>query len=91
MILWPLPTDRNQRLALMLHESFHRIQDSLGLPMSNPDNPHLDTLDGRYYLQLEYRALSAALQSEGVAQRQAAADAVAFRRQRRALTYSRNE
>jgi hypothetical protein len=53
--------------------------------MSNPDNPHLDTLDGRYYLQLEYRALSAALQSEGVAQRQAAADAVAFRRQRRAL------
>lgn len=83
MILWPLPLDPNQRLSLMIHESFHRIQGSLGLPMSSPDNPHLDTLAGRYYLQLEWRALAAALHSTGAAQRKAAADAIAFRRLRR--------
>jgi hypothetical protein len=85
MILWPLPGDREQRLALMFHESFHRIQGDLGLPMASPANAHLDILDGRYYLQLEFRALAAALKSEGSLQRRAAADAVAFRRQRRAL------
>jgi hypothetical protein len=85
MLLWPLPSDPQQRLALMLHESFHRIQADLGLPMTNPDNPHLDTLEGRYYLQLEYRALAAALQSTADAQRRAIADAIAFRRLRRSL------
>jgi hypothetical protein len=85
MILWPLPEDRNQRIALILHESFHRVQATLGLPMTDPPNSHLDTLEGRYWMQLEWRALSAALQSEGEARRKAAADAVRFRRQRRAL------
>jgi hypothetical protein len=79
-MLWPLPQDAARRRVLMTHEAFHRIQDSLGLPASNPDNPQLDTLDGRYTLQLEWRALDAALAATDDAERrERAADALAFR------------
>lgn len=48
-------------------------------------NDHLDTLDGRYWLQLEWRALGAALAAEGALRRSALGDALAFRAARRAL------
>ena len=85
MLQWPLPEDRNVRLALMLHESFHFVQADIGFPMANPANPHLDSLEGRYWIELEWRALAAALESDGDARRRAAADAVGFRRKRRAI------
>ncbi len=85
MLLWPVPADPSQRLSLMLHESFHRVQEQVGFPMANPSNAHLDTLDGRYWFQLELRALTAALRSEGAVQNRHAADAVWFRRKRRSL------
>jgi hypothetical protein len=79
-MLWPLPADAARRRVLMTHEAFHRIQDSLGLPANNADNSQLDTLDGRYTLQLEWRALDAALAATSDADRRArAADALAFR------------
>jgi hypothetical protein len=68
-----------------MHESFHRIQDDLGLPAHNPGNNHLDTLDGRVWLQLEWRALSEALIREGDGRRRAAEDALMFRAHRRSL------
>lgn len=81
--LWPLPNDELQRRVLLVHESFHRIQDQLGLPAANPDNPQLDTKDGRYDLQLEWRALAAALNAESDVERRArVADALAFRADR---------
>jgi hypothetical protein len=47
------------------------------------DNAQLDTLDGRYYLQLEWRALARALQAgDEAARRQAVADAILFRAER---------
>src|SRR5271163_1240792 len=57
-ILWPLPDDQRKRDTLIAHELFHRIQDQLKLPSGSGDNAQLDTVDGRYYLQLEWRALS---------------------------------
>ncbi|WP_424682716.1 hypothetical protein [Frateuria sp. YIM B11624] len=79
-MLWPLPEDALRRRVLMTHEAFHRIQDSLGLPAGNVDNPQLDTLEGRYTLQLEWRALDAALTTTSDADRRArATDALAFR------------
>ena len=81
MIVWPLPSDPGRRAELMAHEMFHRVQASLRLPMSNPANAHLDTLDGRYWLQLEWRALRAALESPGPGRAAAVADALAFRAQ----------
>src|SRR5262249_42944371 len=47
------------------------------------DNQHLDTLEGRYWLQLEWRALTRALASSGPERRRAASDALAFRLARR--------
>ena len=63
-ILWPLPDDERLRATLMMHELFHRIQDRLALPpQTSGDNAHLDELEGRYYMLLEWRALAHALES----------------------------
>ncbi|HET6807205.1 MAG TPA: hypothetical protein VFH59_17350 [Frateuria sp.] len=79
-MLWPLPEQAPVRRTMMAHEAFHRIQESLGLPAGGRDAPHLDTLDGRYTVQLEWRALDAALSATTDAARRAhAADALAFR------------
>lgn len=83
MILWPLPTDPQDRARLMAHEMWHRIQGDLGLPAANPANGHLDTRDGRVWLQLEWRALASALSKSGDARREAIEDAVTFRAKRR--------
>src|SRR5436853_4371656 len=86
MIFWPyFGDDKYDRDRLMIHESFHRIQDELGLPMSNPSNNHLDTIEGRIWLQLEWRALSRALTHQGRERLDAMADALVFRLYRRAL------
>lgn len=79
-MLWPLKKDAAQRHTIMAHEAFHRIQDSLGLPLAGRDAPHMDTLEGRYTVQLEWRALDAALAAKTDAERRTrAADALAFR------------
>jgi hypothetical protein len=82
-LMWPLPTDRDHRRALMAHEMWHRIQDDLGFPAANPSCSHLDSRHGRTWLQLEWRALRKALLSP-TERHQAAADAVCFRVFRRA-------
>jgi hypothetical protein len=83
-MLWPLPVDVRQRETLIAHELFHRIQNQLELPkVRGGENAQLDTIDGRYYLQLEWRALSRALQaSTDEERRKAAADAILFRAER---------
>jgi hypothetical protein len=79
-MIWPLPDNASERRTLMAHESFHRIQPSLGLLTADGDNAHMDTLDGRYTMQLEWRALDAALSAGSDADRRARiADALAFR------------
>lgn len=80
MLITPLPRDAAQRASLMLHEMWHRIQDTLGLPAASPTNDHLDRLEGRTWLRLEGHALRTALESSGPLRRQAIADALAFRR-----------
>jgi hypothetical protein len=86
MVVWPLPQAKESRGRLMLHECFHRIQDDLGFPAASPGNVHLDTRDGRVWLQLEWRALERALVSTGETRRRAVADAVAFRNHRQSLS-----
>lgn len=75
-------TVEQRRLAM--HECWHRVQQELGFPASNTNNPHLDTLDGRVSLQLELRALAAALRATGEARTAAIRDAVGYRAARRA-------
>ena len=86
MIIWPLPASPTARARLMMHELFHHLQDDLGLPGSNPTNAHLATLEGRIWLELEWRALQQALarpEQPPLERKRAAEDALLFRLQRR--------
>lgn len=83
MVMWPVPADTVLRRTLLIHELWHRVQADLGLPMTGPSNAHLDTPEGRLWLQLEWRALAAALEHSGEARTRAIADALAFRAVRR--------
>jgi hypothetical protein len=70
----------------LVHGLFHRIQP--GLPFMQGTggdgfNGHLDSLEGRISIQLEWRALRRALESNGAARAQAIADALGFRADRR--------
>lgn len=82
MVMLPLPENDYDRRVLLVHESFHRIQKDLGLWAGvEGGNAHLDTLDGRVWLQMEWRALAAALRGDG----DALSDALAFRAKRYSL------
>ncbi len=85
MLRWPLPDDAFERDKIMIHESFHRIQDELGLGGPDTSCDHLDTRDGRVWLQLEWRALRSALLAQGAARKKAIQDALVFRSFRRSL------
>lgn len=79
-----LPTPR-VRHEFMLHELFHRIQADLGLMPIIGKNAHLDAIDARIWLQLEWRALTRALGQSGEIRKCAVSDALAFRHARRSL------
>jgi hypothetical protein len=86
--LWMLPeNDADVRQQNMLHGLFHRIQPELEFWQGNTDgfNEHLDALEGRISIQLEWRALRRALESSGSDRAEAISDALAFRRERRRL------
>jgi hypothetical protein len=69
----------------MIHELFHRIQAELGLMTETGQNEHLETVDGRCLLRLEWRALAQALRNSGEQRKRAISDALAFRLARRTL------
>jgi hypothetical protein len=77
--------DADVRQQVMLHGLFHRIQPELGFITENGFNEHLDTFEGRVWMQLEWRALRRAVESSGRDRAEAIADALAFRRERRRL------
>src|SRR5690242_5990805 len=73
-------TDADARQQNMLHGLFHRIQPELAFWRGDSDgsNEHLDTLEGRVWMQLEWRALRRAIESSGTDRAEAIADALAF-------------
>jgi hypothetical protein len=86
MLMWPtIPTDAIDRRITFAHELFHRVQPELGLMAPDSPNLQLDTPEGRLWLQLEWRALAAALIEHGSAQTQTIRDALAFRSHRHEL------
>jgi len=85
MVMWPLPQYQQPRLRLTLHECFHRVQGQIGLPPTDAQNGHLDSLDGRVWLQMEWRALEHAFWQHGDERKRDVADAVYFRNYRRSL------
>ena len=76
------PRDRKE---LFLHELFHGVQPQLGLIVPALATEHLDAMDGRYWLRLEWRALARALRESGEQRNLAVREALAFRQARRML------
>jgi hypothetical protein len=85
MVMWPVADFRQARERLLLHECFHRLQKKLGLPARDAVNSHLDSLNGRIWIQMEWRALERALRQTGSARTAAIADVLLFRAYRRSL------
>lgn len=91
MIMFPLPQNKQNRINLLAHESFHRIQPSLGFTLSNVENNHLDQKDGRVYLRLELEALKKAIKSSSEKElQQHLTNALTFRKYRHSL-YSKSD
>lgn len=83
-ISWPsLKMLHDVQGLLLIHELFHRVQPQLGLLVQDQSSDHLDTPEGRYWMQLEWKALSKAIGSAGRARSAALGDALAFRAARR--------
>ena len=85
MVMWPVPQYKQPRMQLMLHECFHRVQAQIGLQGKDAQNGHLDSLEGRIWLQMEWRALEHAFWQQGQERKQDVADALYFRNYRRSL------
>jgi hypothetical protein len=87
MVALPLPADHYARVALVMHEVFHREQNALGLHQSDALNNQLDMRPGRTWLRLEYRALARALDAlpDSRAAKRHAQSALLFRAQRRSI------
>lgn len=67
------------RGEIFVHEAFHIVQPKLVANGPVGANEHLDTVEGRYWLRLEWRALARALQESGEPRVQAIRDALGFR------------
>ena len=85
MVMWPVPQYKQPRMRLMLHECFHRVQAQIGLEGKEAQNGHLDSLEGRIWLQMEWRALEHAFWQQGEQHKRDVADALYFRNYRRSL------
>lgn len=81
------PRDRKE---LFMHELFHGVQQQLGLGVGTGTPEHLDELQGRYWIRLEWRALALALRSSGKERKSALSDALLFRQERQQL-YPKHE
>lgn len=65
MVFLPLPETKEERLRLLIHESFHNIQPVIGFDsLREIPCTHLDTKEGRILLRLEMEALKQALLSD---------------------------
>ncbi len=94
MVNWNAVSANNpyDRANLLIHESWHRVQEELGIPSTTTSNFYLDELDGRIGLLLELRALDrAVLANDSATQEKAIRDALTLRYYRQSLHPGNNE
>jgi hypothetical protein len=94
MVMWNAisQNDPYSRNKLLIHESWHRIQDKIGISPVMTSNLHLDELQGSILIKLELRALSKALVSENIPDKKAALkDASIIRKYRQKIFPGNNE
>lgn len=83
MILMPLPKSDYERRVLLVHESFHRVQEKIGLVSASNTNNHLDEKEARILLRMEWGALFKALNDNAAKKLHDIKSALVFRELRR--------
>lgn len=82
---WPLPKNKLTRQILLIHEMWHAAMGRRGMSGHFFSAVHLDTLQGRIWIRLEWEALVRALEESGMSAPEPLRDALLFRRQRMSL------
>lgn len=90
-VQWNNLRDMTSTTHLLLHESWHRIQDEIGLPGVTSMNHHLDEMDGEILLKLELIILNSILQNENCDSDEGLRNAMIVRRKRQTLYPKGNE
>jgi hypothetical protein len=90
MVMYPLPDDKNKRNQLCMHELYHRLQGELKLKFGNYNNDHMDNMDARILLKLEWMALEYAINGDPEKRIEFLRDALVFRNYRRVLYPGKN-
>jgi len=86
MVMYPLPEKDYNRNLLCVHELYHRLQEKLNLDYGNYNNDHMDNMDARILIKLEWLALEKAINEKNKKKRvDYLTDALIFRNYRREL------
>jgi hypothetical protein len=90
-VIWDDNRDGMTNTHLLIHESWHRIQDEIGLPACGSFNQHLDETEGELLLKLELGILKDLLQNDSKGQTEGLRDAMTVRKYRQTLFPNGNE
>ncbi len=90
-VIWDGNRDQMTNTHLLIHESWHRIQDEIGLPACGSFNQHLDETEGELMLKLELGILKDLLQNDSKDLTEGLRDAMTVRKYRQTLFPNGNE
>ena len=90
-VIWDANRDLLTSIQILIHESWHRIQDEIGLPACGSSNQHLDETEGELLLKLELTILKNMLQDDSKDLAEGLQDAMTVRKYRQTLFPNGNE
>ncbi len=90
-MIWDGNRDLLTNTHLLIHESWHRIQDEIGLPACGSSNQHLDETEGELLLKLELNILKTLLQDNSKDLAEGLRDAMTVRKMRQTMFLNENE
>ena len=90
-VIWDGNRDLLTNTHLLIHESWHRIQDEIGLPACGSFNQHLDETEGELLLKLELGILKDLLQNDSKDLTEGLRDAMTVRKYRQTMFPNGNE
>ena len=90
-VIWDGNRDLLTQTHLLIHESWHRIQDKIGLPACGSSNQHLDETEGELLLKLELGILKDLLQNDSEGLTEGLRDAMTVRKYRQTIFPNGNE
>jgi hypothetical protein len=90
-VIWDGNRDLLTETHLLIHESWHRIQDEIGLPACGSFNQHLDETEGELLLKLELGILKDLLQNDSEGLTEGLRDAMTVRKYRQTMFPNGNE